>query len=88
MRKSIIKSLTFLLVIPLVLTAGRSSDLEDQYFDIIPEKQKSVVLAACYPSIGSLRALVSLRNHRLINIDNLLVVGVYYEKENIDHFYF
>lgn len=85
MKKSLIKSLILLLMIPVVLTAARSTELEDQYFDSAPEKQKSVVLAVCYPSTGSLRALVSLRNHHLINIDNLIVVGIYYEKEYTDY---
>jgi len=85
MKKSLIKSLVFLLMIPLFLTFGRSTDLEDRYFDNTPEKQKSVVLAVCYPSIGSLKALVSLRDHRLIDIDDLLIVGVYYDKESTDY---
>jgi len=85
MRKSLIKFLIFNLLILLTLTAVRSTDLEDRYFDIASVNQKSKVLAVCYPSLGSLRALVSLRDHRLIDIDDLLVVGIYYEKESTDY---
>lgn len=79
------KLVIYFLLIFLVFTAGKSLALEDRYFDSAPEKQKSVVLAVCYPSTGSLRALVSLRNHELIDIDDLLVVGIYYEKEKTEY---
>jgi len=85
MKESARKSMVFFLMTLLVYTAGATSALDDRYFDSAPEKQKSVVLAVCYPSTGSLRALVSLRNHRLIDVDDLLIVGVYYEKEKTDY---
>ena len=85
MKKSSIRFLNFYLITLLVIVTRTSYASEDRYFDSAPEKQKSVVLAVCYPSTGSIRALVSLRNHRLIDIDDLLVVGVYYEKERTDY---
>ena len=85
MEKNRIKTLIYFLTIVLVLAAATSYALEDRYFDTAPEKQKRVVLTVCYPSLGSLRALISLRNNQLIDSDDLLVVGVYYEKENTDY---
>ncbi|MBN2244783.1 MAG: hypothetical protein JW755_02955, partial [Candidatus Aminicenantes bacterium] len=85
MRKLFIRCRNFLLMLLLIMTAGMSSGLEDRYFDTAPKKLKNVILAVCYPSIGSLRALISLRNNQLLDIDDLLVVGVYYEKESTDY---
>jgi putative glutamine amidotransferase len=61
------------------------SQNEDRYFDTAEPVSKEVRLAIFYPSLGSIRALVELRKNGLINVENLLVIGVFHEKERTDY---
>jgi putative glutamine amidotransferase len=44
-----------------------------------------VTIAVLYPSVGTIKDLVTLRKERLIDIPNLAVVGVYHEREKTDY---
>ncbi len=44
-----------------------------------------MTIAVLYPSVGTIEDLVILRQERLIDIPNLVVVGVYHEKEKTDY---
>ena len=50
-----------------------------------PPERDRVTVIALYPSIGTIRDLMTLRENKLINIPNLEVVGVYHEKEKTDY---
>jgi putative glutamine amidotransferase len=61
------------------------SQPEDRYFDSAELASKEVRLTILYPSLGSLRALVELRKNGLITVENLLVIGVFHEKESTNY---
>lgn len=61
------------------------SQSEERFFDTASLASKEVRLAIFYPSLGSIRVLVELRKNGLITVENLLVIGVFHEKENIDY---
>jgi putative glutamine amidotransferase len=50
-----------------------------------PAQKEKVVIVALYPSLGTVKDLVTLRKHGLIDVPNLAVVGVYHEKEKTDY---
>ena len=51
----------------------------------VTSKAGAVTIAVLYPSVGTIKDLVILRQERLIDIPNLVVVGVYHEKEKTDY---
>ena len=55
-------------------TGGGSSQAEDK-----------ITVIALYPSIGTIKDLMTLRENKLIDVPNLEVVGVYHEKETTDY---
>jgi putative glutamine amidotransferase len=58
---------------------------QERYFDSEEQNSEQIRLTIFYPSMGSIRALMELRNIGFIPIENLLVVGVYHEKEMTDY---
>ena len=60
---------------------------QDNYFETAEQNSDSVRLAILYPSMGSIRALMELREIGLLQIDNLLVIGVFHEKERVNYQY-
>lgn len=58
---------------------------QERYFDSAEQKSEQIRLTIFYPSMGSIRALMELRNIGFIPIENLLVIGVYHEKEMTDY---
>jgi putative glutamine amidotransferase len=44
-----------------------------------------VTVIALYPSVGTIRDLMTLRESKLIDIPNLEIIGVYHEKEKTDY---
>ena len=71
--------LTIFLICSLFLSTH--AQVPHRYFDNPDATSEQVVLTILYPSIGSIRALVNLRERGMFNIDNLLVIGVYHEIE-------
>lgn len=69
----------------LLLGAMLFSQPSDRYFDKAEPTSKEVRLTILYPSIGSIKSLVELRNQGLFPQENLIVVGVYHEKERTDY---
>ncbi len=76
--------LLFLLAICLVPRLLFSQS-EDRFFDKAGPASEEVRLTILYPSVGSIRALSELRKNGLISMENLLVIGVYHEKERTDY---
>jgi len=58
---------------------------QQRYFKPAEQNSDSIRLTILYPSLGSIRALVNLREMGFIQIDNLLVIGVYHEKERTNY---
>lgn len=55
---------------------------------VAPEVQPQndyIRLTVCYPSLGSLKALINLREKGLLPLTNLTVRGVYYYREKTDY---
>ena len=50
-----------------------------------PLKAEAIKLTVCYPSLGSLKALINLKEKGLLPLDNLLVHGVYHCREKTDY---
>ena len=58
---------------------------QERYFDTADQSSKQIRLTILYPSMGSIRALMELRNLGFIAIEGLLVIGVYHEKERTNY---
>jgi putative glutamine amidotransferase len=56
-----------------------------RYFDTATVTHDGTRLTICYPSVGTLRALVSLKNQGLLSTDGLEVIGIYHAKEKTDY---
>jgi len=67
------------------ITTPLFSQSEDRFFDTAELASKDVRLAILYPSVGSIRDLVELGKKGLLTVENLLVIGVYHEKESTDY---
>jgi hypothetical protein len=50
-----------------------------------PRTGDKVTVIALYPSVGTIKDLMTLRQNKLIDVPNLAVVGVYHEKEKTDY---
>jgi putative glutamine amidotransferase len=44
-----------------------------------------ITVVVFYPTVGTIKDLLTLREHKLIDVPNLEVVGVYHEKEKTDY---
>jgi len=77
----------FLFIILAILLAWLPlfSQNEERYFDTAELTSKEVRLTILYPSLGSIRALVELRKNGLLTVQNLLVIGVFHEKESTNY---
>lgn len=64
---------------------GFSLQAQERYFDTADRTSDQIRLTILYPSLGSIRDLMTLRDTRLLHIENLLIVGVYHEKETTDY---
>jgi len=56
-----------------------------RFFDTAEPISEEVRLTILYPSMGSIRTLIELREQELITIENLTVIGVYHENERTDY---
>jgi putative glutamine amidotransferase len=69
----------------LVFVAGLSAQTPERFFDTAAAPQKQIRLTIFYPTVGSIKALLSLKDQGLIPYDNLEVVGVHHAKERFDY---
>jgi len=58
---------------------------QQRYFDTAEQNSDSIRLTILYPSMGSIRDLMNLREIGFIQLENLLVIGVYHKKEMTDY---
>jgi putative glutamine amidotransferase len=82
MRKARYGKILFALVLCGILCSlPIRSQEEHRFFDNASFKSDKVRLVVLYPSLGDLKALEQLRNQELISVENLLVIGLYHEKQ-------
>jgi putative glutamine amidotransferase len=62
-----------------------TNQLPEQFFDTAEPISEEVRLTIFYPSMGTIRALIELREQGLITIENLTVIGVFHENERTDY---
>jgi len=74
-----------ILLIFLFLGGMLFSQSPDRYFDKAEPTSEEVRLAILYPTIGSINCLVELRKKGLFPQENLIVIGVYHEKERTNY---
>lgn len=58
---------------------------QKHYFDNAQHQSAQVRLTIFYPELGSIWALMKLREIGFLDVENLLVIGVYHEKERTDY---
>lgn len=57
----------------------------ERFFDGAEPTSKEVRLAILYPSLGSIKSILELRNQGLLPQEELIVIGIYHEKEVTDY---
>ncbi len=82
MKKVFHKKLLFVLLVCCLFWIGSLWCQTDQrFFDDAPQRSNEVRLLILHPSTANLRTLLELRNHKLIPIENLIVIGLFHEKQ-------
>lgn len=82
MKTSFPKKLSILfLCLFCLMSAGLFPQSSERFFDKADPISKEVRLTILHPSVGSISSLLELRNQHFIPIENLIVIGVYHEKE-------
>lgn len=84
MRRCSIRNQGWLLLL-LVVTMSQEGQPQPRYFDTAAFDSNQIRLTILHPSSSNLRALAELRHHELLNLDRLVVIGVYHDKEEIDY---
>jgi len=77
--------LIFSLAIFAVLSGVLSAQTTGRFFDTATAPQGKVRLTIFYPSVGSLKALLAVKEQGYIPYDNLEIVGVHHAKEQTDY---
>ncbi|MDZ7333661.1 MAG: gamma-glutamyl-gamma-aminobutyrate hydrolase family protein [candidate division KSB1 bacterium] len=62
-----------------------SSFAQPRFFDTAEAKSDQVRLTIFYPTLSSINDLIALRNNGLIQIENLVVIGVFHAKERTNY---
>jgi len=81
------KIIIFIISIFVVISSCKPPEITepDRYFDTAKLASNEVRLTILYPSLGSLHSLIELKKQRLFNVENLVVIGVFHEKERTDY---
>ena len=86
MNKNIIKKFTLIIITALAIFCGPvANDYSLRYFDSAESETDELRLAIFYPSPGSLNALLKLKEQGLLTPNNLVVIGIFHEKERLDY---
>jgi putative glutamine amidotransferase len=78
---------TLLIVLSFLCCCSKSPQQKDEYryFNTAEQNSDEIVLTILYPSLGSIKALIELRRLDLFSLENLVVIGVFHEKERTDY---
>lgn len=68
-----------------VLAGGLFAQAPERFFDTAAAPQGKIRLTIFYPTVGSIKALLSVKEQGLIPYDNLEVVGVHHAKERSNY---
>jgi putative glutamine amidotransferase len=80
-----LKFLLFALLIFLFLPAQLRAQAPERFFDTASETHQNVRLTIFYPSVGTVKALLALKEQGLLPSENIEVVGVYHAKEKTNY---
>jgi putative glutamine amidotransferase len=83
-RTSFGKLLLSLIVCCFIFSGSVWSQSDLRFFDDAPQRSDNVRLTVLYPSLSDLKALERLREMELISVKNLIVIGLYHEKQLTD----
>lgn len=82
MKNTLLKTATLLIIFILITCGGEPPILlEERFFDTYDSDSQELVITIMYPSTGSIRALIGLRDQNFFPTENIIVVGAYHEKE-------
>jgi len=84
MSKRTSPALLALLLAVLTLAAPGSSFGQDRYFDTAAAVHKGIRLVVFHPKVDRIKDLQALRKEKMLNIDDLTVIGVYHRREVVD----
>lgn len=84
MSKRTSLALLVLLLGVLALAAPGPSFGQDRFFDTASAVHKGTWLAVFHPTVGRIKDLQALRKEKMLNIDDLTVIGVYHRREVAD----
>lgn len=87
LKKTLILTLFTVIILFLFLITGCKVAYQppERFFDRAEPVYEEVRLTILFPSLGSIKALVELRSNELLTLENLIVTGVYHEKERTDY---
>lgn len=86
MKRTFTKNILLLILCAVCLwSCGPVPEVATRYFDKAEIEHDDVRLTIFYPSTGSIKALIALREIGFIPIDKLTVIGVYHENEVTDY---
>ncbi|MFB0565107.1 MAG: gamma-glutamyl-gamma-aminobutyrate hydrolase family protein [Candidatus Aminicenantaceae bacterium] len=85
--KSLFRSKFFLLTFSIFLVLGGVllSQSRERFFDTASLDHKEIRLTIFFPSVGTIKSLVELKNQGFLSLEQLTVIGVYHEKEHTDY---
>ena len=75
------KKLWFVFACLVLLRVSLPAQTPQRYFDTAVIPHPEVRLVVCYPSVGTIRAVVALRKAGVLNVKDLTVIGVYHSRE-------
>jgi len=82
MKENILKKSILTIIIVLLSCSGEPPlQLEERYFDTYEHKSQDLIVSIMCPSMGSIRAIMGLREQNFFPTDHITVVGAYHEKE-------
>lgn len=79
------RSLAAILTGLLIVASAAPAQAPERFFDTASAPQGKVRLTIFYPSTGSLKALVAVKEQGFIPYDNLEIVGVHHERERTNY---
>ncbi len=85
MKSAAGRLLLFVLLLFLAAGVPLSAQSDMRYFDLSSNPDEGVCLTILHPSLGSIRILAQLREKGLLSIENLVVVGLFHEKQRTNY---
>ncbi len=65
----------------ILLWTSLPGQAQQRYFDTASVQHQDIRLVACYPSVGTIRAIESIRKAGVFDVKDLTVIGVYHARE-------